>query len=102
MPQFIPSVSGRKRRFHHCQEALRRRTAILLPAWHAGISYWAGETNVNTRSVGIELVNPGHEFGYVPFAEPQIAALLDLAQAILARHPIPISTNMTPTCVKEA
>jgi len=58
-------------------------------AWHAGVSYWAGETNVNARSVGIELVNPGHEFGYVPFAEAQIAALTELAQAILARHPIP-------------
>jgi N-acetylmuramoyl-L-alanine amidase len=58
-------------------------------AWHAGVSYWAGETNINARSVGIELVNPGHEFGYVPFAEPQIAALIDLAQGILKRHPIP-------------
>ena len=58
-------------------------------AWHAGVSYWAGETNVNGRSIGIELVNPGHEFGYVPFAEPQIAALIELAQDILARHPIP-------------
>jgi N-acetylmuramoyl-L-alanine amidase len=58
-------------------------------AWHAGVSYWAGETNINARSIGIELVNPGHEFGYVPFAEAQIAALIDLAQGILKRHPIP-------------
>ena len=58
-------------------------------AWHAGVSWWAGETNVNARSIGIELVNPGHEFGYVPFAESQIAALIDLAQGILTRHPIP-------------
>jgi N-acetylmuramoyl-L-alanine amidase len=58
-------------------------------AWHAGVSYWSGESNINARSIGIELVNPGHEFGYVPFAEPQIAALIDLAQGILARHPIP-------------
>jgi N-acetylmuramoyl-L-alanine amidase len=57
-------------------------------AWHAGISYWSGETNVNGRSIGIELVNPGHEFGYVPFAQVQIAALIDLAHGILARHPI--------------
>ncbi len=60
-------------------------------AWHAGVSYWAGQTNINARSIGIEIVNPGHEFGYIPFAEPQIAALMDLAQAILARHPIPPS-----------
>src|SRR5471032_2704515 len=58
-------------------------------AWHAGISCWAGETNVNARSIGIELVNPGHEFGYIPFAEPQIAALIELARGILSRHPIP-------------
>jgi len=43
-------------------------------AWHAGVSWWAGEKNVNGRSIGIELVNPGHEFGYIPFAEAQIAA----------------------------
>jgi N-acetylmuramoyl-L-alanine amidase len=58
-------------------------------AWHAGVSYWAGESNVNARSIGIELVNPGHEFGYVPFPAEQIAALIDLSQEILARHRIP-------------
>ena len=58
-------------------------------AWHAGVSYWAGERNVNARSIGIEIVNPGHEFGYIPFAEPQIAALVELSQGIVARHPIP-------------
>src|ERR1043166_8246480 len=41
-------------------------------AWDARVSYWAGQTNVNACSVGIELVNPGHEFGYVPFAQAQI------------------------------
>ena len=58
-------------------------------AWHAGASYWAGEANVNGRSIGIELINPGHEFGYVPFADDQIAALIDLCRDILVRHPIP-------------
>ncbi len=57
-------------------------------AWHAGVSYWAGERNVNARSIGIELVNPGHEFGYVPFTDVQIASLIDLSGGILARHPI--------------
>ena len=57
-------------------------------AWHAGASFWAGERNVNARSIGIELVNPGHEFGYIPFADDQIAALIDLARKILARHVI--------------
>src|ERR1700722_2627711 len=58
-------------------------------AWHAGVSWWAGERNVNARSIGIELVNPGHEFGYEPFPKPQISALIDLADGILSRHPIP-------------
>jgi N-acetylmuramoyl-L-alanine amidase len=58
-------------------------------AWHAGISYWAGERNVNARSIGIELVNPGHEFGYEPFPETQIAALIDLVSGIRERHAIP-------------
>lgn len=58
-------------------------------AWHAGLSFWAGATDINARSIGIELVNPGHEFGYRPFAQVQIAALIDLAHGILARHPIP-------------
>jgi len=58
-------------------------------AWHAGVSYWAGERNVNARSIGIELVNPGHEFGYIPFTDEQIGSLIDLARGILSRHPIP-------------
>jgi N-acetylmuramoyl-L-alanine amidase len=58
-------------------------------AWHAGASCWAGEANVNGRSIGIELVNPGHEFGYRPFTDPQMSALIDLAQELLDRHPIP-------------
>ena len=57
-------------------------------AWHAGMSFWAGVTNVNACSIGIELVNPGHEFGYCAFAEAQIAALIPLCQAIVARHAI--------------
>jgi N-acetylmuramoyl-L-alanine amidase len=58
-------------------------------AWHAGVSFWAGETNVNARSIGIELVNPGHEFGYQPFAHRQIATLIELCRGIISRHPIP-------------
>ena len=58
-------------------------------AWHAGVSSWRGKSDVNSRSIGIELVNPGHEFGYRPFPAAQMAALADLAQGILARRPIP-------------
>lgn len=57
-------------------------------AWHAGVAYWAGATDINARSIGIELVNPGHEFGYVDFSEAQIVALEGLCAEILARHPI--------------
>jgi N-acetylmuramoyl-L-alanine amidase len=58
-------------------------------AWHAGKSLWAGETDINSRSVGIEITNPGHEFGYRPFPDPQVAAVIALCRDILSRHPIP-------------
>jgi N-acetylmuramoyl-L-alanine amidase len=58
-------------------------------AWHAGVSSWRGNTDINARSIGIELVNPGHEFGYRDFPEAQIAALVELSRGILKRHPIP-------------
>ncbi|GAC1347924.1 MAG: N-acetylmuramoyl-L-alanine amidase [Acetobacteraceae bacterium] len=58
-------------------------------AFHAGISYWRGHTTLNDRSVGIEIVNPGHEWGYRPFPALQMAAVCDLCLDILARHPIP-------------
>jgi N-acetylmuramoyl-L-alanine amidase len=58
-------------------------------AWHAGVSWWAGASNVNARSIGIEIVNPGHEFGYRAFPTEQIDALIALSKGILSRHPIP-------------
>ena len=58
-------------------------------AWHAGSSYWRGVTDINSASVGIELVNPGHEFGYRPFPDEQMAALLPLLSDIVLRHDIP-------------
>lgn len=58
-------------------------------AWHAGKSFWKGETDINSRSVGIEIVNPGHEFGYVPFPDAQIDAVIVLCRDIAARHRIP-------------
>ena len=57
-------------------------------AWHAGKSYWRGITDVNSASVGIEIVNPGHEFGYRRFPDDQIAALIPLVTDIKARHGI--------------
>lgn len=58
-------------------------------AWHSGASYWRGITDVNSASIGIELVNPGHEWGYRPFPEPQMDALLPLLADIVERHDIP-------------
>ena len=58
-------------------------------AWHAGASCWQGASDINARSLGIEIVNPGHEFGYRPFPPQQMAAVKLLALDILARHPIP-------------
>ena len=57
-------------------------------AWHAGKSFWKGETDINSRSIGVEMINPGHEFGYRPFSEPQIKAVIDLCLDICRRHQI--------------
>ncbi|MCH8862232.1 MAG: N-acetylmuramoyl-L-alanine amidase [Proteobacteria bacterium] len=58
-------------------------------AWHAGVASWAGETDINGCSIGIELQNPGHEFSYRDFPDAQMQALVALAQDIVARHAIP-------------
>ena len=58
-------------------------------AWHAGKSFWRGETDINAVSVGIELVNPGHEFGYRAFPDAQVAALIDLIADVRSRWTIP-------------
>jgi N-acetylmuramoyl-L-alanine amidase len=57
-------------------------------AWHAGHSAWQGQARLNDRSIGIELVNPGHEWGYRPFTEAQYQALMILGSAIMGRWPI--------------
>ncbi|WP_129792642.1 N-acetylmuramoyl-L-alanine amidase [Sphingosinicella sp. CPCC 101087] len=58
-------------------------------AWHAGRSYWRGMHDVNGASVGIEIVNPGHELGYRPFTRPQMDSLLPLLAGIVRRHQVP-------------
>lgn len=57
-------------------------------AWHAGRSWWRGISDVNSASVGIEIVNPGHEFGYRPFPEAQVEAVIQLLGGIVERHGI--------------
>ena len=68
--------------YQHVQERDR--------AWHAGKSFWRGETDVNSRSIGIEIANPGHEFGYRRFPDVQIATVIELSKQIVARHSIPM------------
>ena len=52
-------------------------------AWHAGKSFWRGITDINSASIGIELVNPGHEWGYRPFPEAQMEALIPLLDDVV-------------------
>ena len=60
-----------------------------MRAWHAGESHWRGSNNINARSIGIEICNPGHSNGYVPFPQAQMQSVLALSTEILARHAIP-------------
>lgn len=62
-------------------------------AWHAGVSSWKGESDTNARSIGIEIVNSGHEWGYRDFPPAQIEAVIELVKDIRARH------NISPTRV---
>ncbi len=57
-------------------------------AWHAGRSFWRGITDINSASIGIEIVNPGHEWGYRPFPKAQMDALIPLIAGIVDRHGI--------------
>ena len=57
-------------------------------AWHAGRSYWKGENDLNSASIGVEIVNPGHDGGSPPFPDRQIEATIALARDICARWPI--------------
>ena len=58
-------------------------------AWHAGRSYWRGVTDINSASIGIELVNPGHEWGYRPFPAAQMEALMPLVGRIVRQYDLP-------------
>lgn len=57
-------------------------------AWHAGVACWAGETDINSASIGIEIHNPGHLLGYADFSPRQMAAVRDLCRDIIGRHKI--------------
>jgi N-acetylmuramoyl-L-alanine amidase len=67
---------------------ITQMVAEAMRAWHAGLSYWAGERDVNSASIGVEIHNPGHDAGYPDFTEPQMAAVEALCRDIVARNRI--------------
>ncbi len=72
--------------------AVFRLVAEEQRAWHAGVSFWRGVTDLNSTSIGIELCNPGHEWGYRPYPAPQISALIALLADIVRRHRLPATS----------
>lgn len=77
---------------HYVVDADGRVTALVpeaLRAWHAGASFWRGVRGLNDRSIGIEIVNPGHDWGYVPFPPAQMRAVAALARGIVSRWAVP-------------
>ena len=69
--------------------AITQMVSEELRAWHAGASCWKGETDTNSRSIGIEIQNPGHALGYRDFPARQMGAVIALCRDILSRHAIP-------------
>jgi N-acetylmuramoyl-L-alanine amidase len=83
--------SGSKVSCHYVVDESGRITQMVaeeMRAWHAGVSYWAGERDINSASIGIEIHNPGHEAGYPDFTEPQMSAVEALGRDIVARNGI--------------
>lgn len=74
---------------HYVIDEVGRITQLVpesLRAWHAGVSYWRGETDINSHSIGIEIQNPGHQHGYPDFPAAQMAAVIELGRDIVQRH----------------
>lgn len=71
-------------------------------AWHAGRSFWRGERDLNAVSIGVEIVNPGHEWGYRAFPERQIDAVIGLLDAIRGRWDVPDSRILAHSDVAPA
>jgi N-acetylmuramoyl-L-alanine amidase len=73
-----------------------------MRAWHAGQSSWDGETDINSCSIGIEIVNPGHDLGYPDFPRRQVAAVTALCRGILTRYHIPVDRVLAHSDVAPA
>lgn len=75
-------------------------------AWHAGVSEWNGTTDINSASIGVEIVNPGHEFGYISFPKFQIMSIVELCQGLVEHyriHPLNVvgHSDIAPTRKKD-
>jgi N-acetylmuramoyl-L-alanine amidase len=75
--------------FIHADGRLLRLVPEDRRAWHAGASMWGGESDINSRSIGIEIANAGHPGGLPKYPDVQIEAVIALCREILGRHPIP-------------
>lgn len=76
---------------HYCIDELGNIFQLVddeMRAWHAGKSFWAGVENLNNNSIGIEIVNKGHEFGYSKFPDVQMQAVINLLDKLFKAHPI--------------
>ncbi|MEZ5849974.1 MAG: N-acetylmuramoyl-L-alanine amidase [Hyphomicrobiaceae bacterium] len=71
-----------------CDGTITQMVPEALRAWHAGVGVWHGETDINSRSIGIEIHNPGHDQGYPDFPPVQMEAVAVLSADIVARHRI--------------
>ena len=60
----------------------------LYIAWHAGVSSWKNHNSININSIGIEISNPGHKFGYVNFTKKQIKSLIKLSKFLIHKYKI--------------
>jgi N-acetylmuramoyl-L-alanine amidase len=78
-----PSVSAHY--FVHENGSVIQCVPEARRAWHAGVSRWEGDEDINSRSIGIEIANPGHDFGYPDFPEPQIQQVIKLCRDIVGR-----------------
>ena len=82
------------------------RVVQLVPeaerAWHAGRGFWAGITDINSRSIGIEIVHPGHVGGLPPYPDGQIESVIGLCTDILARNAIPAARVLAHSDVAPA
>jgi N-acetylmuramoyl-L-alanine amidase len=79
--------------------AVIRMVAEDMRAWHAGVSGWGPLTDVNSWSIGVELSNPGHEYGYPPFPEPQMRSLEALLAGVRRRWSIPPERVVGHACI---